>query len=122
MIFRLSVNFSWIFTRGNENETHDVCMTQEEKYLRTLCLIKKLVLQMKKVQYTSFYELFKMKKIYFCLYARSKITLQCKPKMLFSFECQCKLYCHSRINAKQSIKELCKQDSFLFVKEILKPK
>jgi hypothetical protein len=52
----------------------------------------------------------------FCLHARSIITLNCKPKMLFYFECQWKLHRHSRINEKHSIKELYKQYS-LFLKK-----
>jgi hypothetical protein len=46
------------------------------------------------------------------LYARSKITLKWKTKIIFSFECQGKIHGHPRLNEKQSIKEICKQVFF----------
>jgi hypothetical protein len=47
--FKFSIYFSGCFLlKGYRSETDVVCMTQEEKSLRTLLLINKLVLQMKR--------------------------------------------------------------------------
>jgi hypothetical protein len=90
-------------------------VTQEEKDLTIFFLINKLVLQMKRYNTLILRDFQNGKRYIFCLYARFKITLKCKPKMFFSFEFQLTLHCHSRVNAKQSIKELCQQYSFIFV-------